>query len=162
MRRKIELIAIVLGVSLAVSSSVFTNAAKQQAARSGVQTAVAQLPRPKDYQWIKEVYNDIPNPIRNGQCYYSRAYVILGTALPVTLALDTYIGYLQSFGWILSKEEYTTPKVLYHGVNELAVVDSSDPGPDVAGKIDYAQLQRQYPTVLYVRIDYALPSRNEC
>ena len=96
------------------------------------------------------------------ECFYARDYLILGSTLPASDALDAYARSLLSSGWITETRSYPTSRTLIYGENVRTVVEGGRPGVDVRNAIDYAELQRIYESIIFVRIDYAIPRRDGC
>jgi len=95
-------------------------------------------------------------------CYYARAFVIVGTLLPETQALDTYTEKTQSLGWTPEGRQYEISRILIRGVNDRIVIGSGEPGVDIKDALDYDKLRETYRSIIFVRLDYMLPSRDEC
>jgi hypothetical protein len=135
---------------------------EQRKARAGLDASVAQLPELREFDTVEVVHREFSHSGPRTTCYYARAYAIIGTSLPAEQALDVYVEELQSLGWEFDGRQYKTERGLKRGVYELVVVRSGEPGVDVKDAVDYAQLRAVYPTIIFVRLDFMLPSRDKC
>ncbi len=150
-------------LAIAAVSFVFScTASKLDNVRAGVEASVAQLPRLKEFDTIKVVYQNFSFSAGGLTCYYGRAYVILGSSLSEKEALDAYFEALQLSGWVPRDAQYNTSRVLTRGAYELVEIRSGPPGVDIAKAVDYAQLRSVYESIIFVRVDLMLPSREEC
>ncbi|MGB8646732.1 MAG: hypothetical protein WCF84_15940 [Anaerolineae bacterium] len=135
---------------------------KQKEARLGLDQAVAQLPQVKELAIVKVVYYDVfdneHGTNSNDTCYYARAYFVIGTQLSVTEALDTYARQLELLGWVPRNDQYPTSRVLYHGPNELLVIESGAPGAELENAVDYNELRKIYRNIVFLNLTYALQS----
>lgn len=158
MIRLSRFLSIVVFLCLITSCAV----AEQRRARAGLDASVAQLPELREFDTVEVVYREssLSGPMTT--CYYATAHVIIGTSLPAEKALDVYVEELQSLGWEFDGKQYNTARALRRGVYELVVVRSGEPGIDVEDAVDYAQLRNIYPAIIFVTLDFMLPSRNKC
>lgn len=137
---------------------------KQNEAKSGLDALLTQLPKVDNFETIKVEYFEFSDSAYGKTCYYARAYVFLGTSLPLPKALDTYEERLESLGWMLDSrpyEQYETARVLFHGDHDLLVVESGRPG-SVMDAEELAALRVRYPSVIFVSLDYMMPQRDGC
>jgi hypothetical protein len=135
---------------------------QRREARAGLDAAVAQLPEPAGFDVIKVVYREFRSTEYERKCFYATAYVIIGSSLPELEALDVYAEDLQPLGWAPRDEQYNTTRVLRRGTYERIVIELGEPGVDIRDAVDYVQLRATSPTVIFVRLDFMLPSRDEC
>lgn len=135
---------------------------KQREARIGLDALVTQLPELRDFEKVKVVYREFSNTEYGVTCYYARAFIITGTRLSESESLDVYTAKLESLGWMPREKQYETSRVLYYEMNDRIVVRSGEPGVDIKDALDYAQLRKDYQSVIFIRIDYMVPNREEC
>lgn len=159
-----SLIGVVLIVCFVTSCHPPVNDQKRQEARAGLDTVLAQLPELKEITRVKTlVYESYDNEHGEDVCYYAKGYVILGTSLPATEALDAYAQALRSTGWVNeTSDEYKTSRMLILGDQERIVVSSGDPGLEIRNAVNYEQLRQLYTSVIVIRVDYTLPKRDNC
>jgi hypothetical protein len=137
---------------------------KSREARNGLDPVVSQVRQFQDFDVVTVKYYDVYDD-EHGQgavCYYARAYLLIGTSLSLPEALDVYAQHLQSLGWTLEGRQYETAKGLVRGVNERAVVESGEPGPELQNAADLDQLRKTYRNLIFLNIDYVLPAVTGC
>ena len=162
MKRPLWVLGIpLLLLTLVTCAQQISHLLKQQEARAGLDTLITQLPELADFDAVKIVRFEFSDTAYGKTCYYARSYVILGSSLSEAEALTIYARRLQTLGWVPRDEPYDT-SVLYGGLSALAIVTSGEPGADIKDALDYNQLRRIYRSVIFVRLDYMLPSRKEC
>ena len=137
---------------------------RQREARAGLDVVIAELPKPAGFDMIKIVYQEFYDDEHGSGpvCYYARAYIITGSSMSESDALATYAQSLQLQGWALEGEQYKTERGLIRGANERVVAHSGDPGVDIEDALDYAKLKEVYRSLIFVRVDYMIPSRDQC
>lgn len=151
-----------LSIAVLLCLLVSCTAEEQRKARAGLDASVAQLPELGDFDTIEVIYYETSLSGPRTTCYYATAYLIIGTSLPEEKALDVYVEELKSLSWTPREKQYDTTRILMHGTYELVVIRSGEPGVDVKDAVDYAQLRAKYPTIIFVRLDFMLPSRDKC
>jgi hypothetical protein len=149
-------------IAILLCSTVSCARSQRREARAGLDAAVTQLPKPAGFDTIKVVYREFRSTEYERKCFYARAYVIVGSSFSEVEALDVYVKELQSLGWKLEGRQYDIERGMKRGVHERIVVRSGKPGVDIKDAVDYAQLRNTYPTIIFVRVDFMLPSRDEC
>ena len=135
---------------------------EQREANNGLDASVAQLPELRDFDVVKVVYQESSQSAYETICYYATAHVIIGSPLAESEAMDIYVEKLQSLGWGSGERQYETTRALTHGMHERIVVRTGEPGVDVKDAVDYVQLGKTYPTIIFVRLVFIMPSRDEC
>jgi hypothetical protein len=95
-------------------------------------------------------------------CFYGRAYIVAGSQLTASDALDQYVEALQIQDWRLKEKTYQDSKTLLLGSNSLIVVYYGEPWPVFKKDIDLERLYQIYQSILFIRVDYMLPTRDEC
>lgn len=137
--------------------------AQQRKARQGLESLVAQdLPNLDQFELVKTVSLDFSMTAYGMTCYYARDYLIMGTSLPESEALEHYVEGLLPLSWTKEGEQYLTSKILIHGQNARIVVSHGEPGVDVDDAVDFERLSDIYQSILFVRVDYMLPARDGC
>ena len=149
-------------IAILLCSTVSCARSQRREARAGLDAAVTQLPKPAGFDTIKVVYREFRSTEYERKCFYARAYVIIGSSLPEVEALDVYVEKLEALGWVPREKQYKTTRVLRRGTHERIVIELGQPGVDIKDAVDYAQLRNTYPTIIFVRVDFMLPSRDEC
>lgn len=130
-------------------------------ARNGLEAVKAKLTTPGSFELITTVSTDFPG-VNLGTCYYARDYLIMGTTLTETQALDMYENHLRSVGWLPGERQYLNTRVFYSGDNVFLVVTTIGPGDDTRDAVDYERLKQEYESVVFVRLEFQLPSTSEC
>lgn len=162
------LAAVAFAPCLLLLTGCFQNGAQHQLklreARQGLDPAVAQVRQFPDFDVITvkyyENYDDEHGP--GPTCYYSRAYLLVGTSLPLPDALDQYARQFQSLEWRFQGRQYQDSRKLVRGASERAVFDTNGPGPELKDAADYGELRRTYRSLIYVNIDHILPAVASC
>jgi hypothetical protein len=126
-------------------------------ARTVVDRAVAELPKLKDFEIVKELNYDVFDLEHGpGSCYLARAYFVVGTQLPLPVALEVNAKQLETLGWVPSGTKYTTSIYMERGSKEGEQVFSGNPGDELAAAVDYVQIRKVYPNIMFLRLDYGL------
>jgi len=138
---------------------------QQLKARSGLDLAVAQIPEMEGFTNLKVVYQEFYDSEHgNGKvCYYARAFFVIGSSFSKTEAPLAYAQRFQSLGlgWI-AREDPFEPTVMFRGDNEVAIVTSNKPDYVVHDAVDYTRMEKIYVSIIFLRLEYQLPSRAEC
>lgn len=165
MRHPLRFVGTVLLLFVVTSCSLITIPAGERAAREGVEATVAQLPRPKEFDWLQVLYYQDHMTVQGETCYYGTAYVFLGTSLPTSIAFGAYIEQLRLLGWTPKSKYNEDLAIWYHGTNDRLVFVSG-PAEELSLKLmegsGYTQFKKIYPTVIVLRVTYMLPAREEC
>jgi len=131
-------------------------------ARIGLDTALSQMPNLPEFVTVDTIAFQFSRTEHEQTCYYARGYLVLGASLQAAQALDLYVESLRLSGWDLDTRQYETSRLLSRGNNEWMEVRFGEPGVDIEAQIDYEQIQRTYNSVIFVRLDYVLPSVGNC
>jgi len=70
--------------------------------------------------------------------------------------------YLQLLGWTPRAKQYPTSRVMYLGENTLLAATTNEPEAELRDSVEYAQMREDYQTVILLRLEFMLPSRDEC
>lgn len=167
--RKLRMIFIGLALLLCLAPILFLliggfNALERyrlSQARSGLEATKAELTVPTDFELITTVSTDFSG-VDLGTCYYGRDYLIMGTPLPEIQALDKFENHLRSSEWLPGDRQYSDTRTFYYGENALLVATTIGPGDDTRGAVDYERLRQEYESILFVRVEFQLPSRSRC
>jgi hypothetical protein len=163
MKRLFVLLGIVVLLGLiAIGIQQIEHFQKQREARDGLDASIAQLPTLAGFTTIKVVPLEFSHTAYGKTCYYARGYVIAGSSFSETEALDTYTEKIRSLGWMPEGMQAETSRVLMHAANERMEIYSGKPGVDIDGAMDYDQLRQTYRSLIFVSLDYMIPSRDEC
>jgi hypothetical protein len=141
-----------------------------------VDKAIAELPQTQSVELIKTIesqwvsgYHEFFGWIKEAEnpCYYARTYVIFGTQLPIEAVIAMYTEPLQKLGWLVDDEppqllQYKSSRLFTRNEHERLEVTILAEGTDIASSIGYEHLKEQYVTIFNIRIDYMLPSRDQC
>lgn len=130
-------------------------------ARTGLNSLVGQLPDLAGFETTKVEYFDLADSAHGKTCYYARAFVIIGSSLPMEDALDTYVEKIQSLGWAFDGRQYTTARTLVRGKHDLLVVESGKVG-SVLNAEEFTILHNRYRSIILIRLEYILPQRDGC
>ena len=154
---------LVLCFLLLASCGILDKKAQQRKTREGLESISSQeLPELDGFDLVKVVSLDLSSSDYGKTCSYARDYLIIGTSLPESDALERYVEALLRLGWTREGDQYPTSNNLIHGKNARIVVRYGDPGADVRDAADYDQLRDNYQSVIFVRVDYILPERDGC
>jgi hypothetical protein len=136
-------------------------------AKAHVDQAITELPpipqvdllKTLAYQWSKAGGGYV--------CFYARAYLVIGTQRPAVAVLDDYTAQLPQLDWVLETElqhrrVMLTARHFIRGRHERLVIEPLGIGTEAANSVDHEALKRTYETLQTIRVDYMLPSRNEC
>jgi hypothetical protein len=157
------LFAMLLILCCAGACTPLTSLEKQREARSGLDTIVSQISPIADFVTNKIVYREFYDDEHGGEhvCYYAKAFFVIGSLLPAENLPEVYAERLQALGLGWKMQDYDNT-ILYRGKNERAVVFSVQPDDAVKNAVDYAQLRKIYPSIIFLQLEYILPSRDEC
>jgi hypothetical protein len=131
-------------------------------AKDGMEQAVEQLPQLDSFETIKINQRVFSHTAYGLTCNYARASIAVGSSLPAPDALDQYVEALQAQGWTLTGTQYQQTKSLVVGSNSLVVIHFGYPAIELKDEIDLDELNQTYQSILYIRVDYMLPTRDEC
>lgn len=135
----------------------------QERARAGLDAALAELPQSSEFQIYRVVYSKVLDiEGRGSECYYGRGYAVIGSSLLEREAIISYFQMVQSSGWISEGEQYNVSKLLKRGLNERMELYVGDPDVDIKDAVKSVQLRNGHQSLVYVRVDYMLPSRDQC
>jgi hypothetical protein len=165
MKRWLLILVIPALLLLTVSCTQYADHLQQQsAAKAGLDKLIKNLPQFKGFEKVKTVSLEFSN-IEHGKgssCYYARGYIVVGSVLPETEALEAYTQNLRSLGWTPKGTQYKTSSVLVYEKNARVEIYSGEPGVDIQDAVDYTQLRQIYSSLIFIRLDYMLPSADEC
>jgi hypothetical protein len=165
MNRLLRLVPMLVLLLLMTSCAQYVDhLQKQSEAKAGLDNLIKSLPQFKGLDVVKTVSLEFSN-IEHGNgppCYYARGYIIVGSALPGTEALEAYAQSLRLLGWTPKGTLYETSNVLVYEKNARLEIYSGEPGVDIQDAADYARLKQMYTSVIFIRLDYMLPSADEC
>lgn len=133
-----------------------------QQARVSLDTALTQMPSIREFVTIDTMAFQYSRTEGDQTCYYARGYIMLGSSLQTEQALDLYVENLRLSGWELSPRQYDISRLLWRGSNERIEVWFGEPGVDIENHIDYEQAQQDHISVIFVRLDYVLPTVENC
>jgi hypothetical protein len=94
--------------------------------------------------------------------YYARDNVIISTSFPESEAIVVYSESLQALGWRQTEQLSRTIILDHYEENTYAAVTYGEPGPFLRNSVDYTELTKAFPEVIFVRIDYMVPNRESC
>lgn len=155
-----------LGVIFAIAILLFITSSchlqQRREARAGLDAAVAQLPKLEGFDTVKVVYQEFCFTDSGCTSCYARAYLIIGSSLPVEKALDVYVEALQLQGWSPRELQFDTERSLMRGMHELIIIWSGEPGADLDQVVDYARLRTVYKSLIFVSLDFRVPGWDEC
>lgn len=103
------------------------------AARAGLDSALAELPKPGEFEMIKVIRSEFDRTVsQTGEtCYLARGYVIYGSTLQDEQSLDALYRQVQILGWVPRKEQDKVSRVLGRGPAELMEIEIYGPGEDL-------------------------------
>lgn len=163
MKRLPRLFVILMLLPLVVScAQQLSNTSKQQEARAGLDALVAQLPELENFNVTENLYFETSFTAYKKTCYYATGYVIIGSSLLEVNALDVYTEKLELLGWTPREKQHEIERVFYAEANGRVVVSSGEPDESIKHAVNYQQLKENYRSVIFVRLVYMLPSRDEC
>ena len=155
------LLLCLIPIIIAIGFNAFEDYRLNQA-RRGLELIEAGLPLPTDFRLIKTVPYDNSISAYGETCYYATDHLIMGASLPEMQALDTYESSLRSDGWLAGEIQYPRSRAFYLGENAVAVITTIGPGDDTRDAVDYERLREQFESVVFVRLEFQLPSTSEC
>ncbi len=157
------LFAVLLLLCCTGACAPLTNLERQREARSGLDTIVIQIPPIADFTTNKIVYREFYDDEHGSEhvCYYARAFFVIGSSLPAENLPEIFSGRLQALGLGWKMRDYDNT-ILYRGKNERAVVFSVEPDDAIKDAVDYVQLRKVYSSIIFLQLEYILPSRDEC
>lgn len=158
----IVLVIVVLVGLVAVGTQQSERFQNQREAREGLDASITQLPTLEGFTTIKVVPLEFSHTAYEKTCYYARGYVIVGSSFSETKALEIYTDAIHSLGWTSEGMQSETSKVLMHAANERMEIYSGKPGVDIEGAMNYEQIRQVHQSVIFVRLDYMVPSRSDC
>jgi hypothetical protein len=147
---------------LCVTSSCTPSQQRLQQARSGLDTAIAQLPSSAEFTVVAIIPEEFSSTDYGKTCYYAQANIAVGTALPGTDALATYVNELTLQGWVVERDNLDRSRVLVRGEHERIAVSLDGPGWIIERDEDYQHARDTFPIFLYISVTYILPSRENC
>jgi hypothetical protein len=136
-------------------------------AKARVDQAIAELPPIPQVDPIKTLAYQWSEAGGGYVCFYGRAYLIIGTQRPAVDVLNDYTEKLSQLDWVLETElqhrqVMLTARHFIRGHHERLVIEPLGEGTEVANSVDHEALKRTYAILHTIRIDYMLPSRDEC
>ncbi len=135
----------------------------QREARQSLEQVVAnELPTLDGFDTIEVASFDSSDTVYGGTCYYAGDFLILGGSLAEAKALDRYAAKLESSGWIPRERQYPTSKVFMYRDHVQMNVRTGDLDPGLRDYVDYVQLRKTYPSIIFLRISFMLPNREDC
>ena len=135
----------------------------QREARQGLDRIVAnELPTLNGFDTIEVASFDSSDTVYGETCYYAGDFLILGGSLAEAEALDRYAAKLESSGWIPRTRQYPTSKVFMYRDHVQMNVRTGDLDPGLRDYVDYKQLGKTYSSILFIRISFMLPTREDC
>lgn len=135
---------------------------KKSQVYSGVEELVNQLPTLETIDTLDVTYQEFSQSEYGLTCYYSRAYVTLGTQQPSSEVLEAYLEKLYVQGWHPEGNQYANTKTLIRYDNDRLVISLTKPAIVLQNQTNYAKLKQSYKAIIFIRIDYMVPSRQEC
>jgi hypothetical protein len=152
-----------LGSVLALGAMKIYSDSQQRKARNGLDLVVANdLPDREEFEVVEIVSFDFSDTDFSVGCYYARDNLIISTSFPESEAIDVYSESLQALGWRLTEQLSRTMILDHYEENTYAVVTYGEPGPFLRNSVDYTELTKAFPEVIFVRIDYMVPNRESC
>lgn len=144
--------------------NVLNERAQQREARAGLEIIVGtMLPESDQFDLVETVsFDDSGSESGMVTCYYAVDYLIIGAPVPETEALNSYAADLHLLGWEPRSRQYPTSRVFRYGDNARAVATIGNPGASIRDAVDYAQVRTLYQSIIFVRLDFILPSREAC
>jgi hypothetical protein len=130
----------------------------REAVQQGLEVTVAQLPSSKDF----EIVANGSGTSYDRECYYAQAGIAIGTSLPEEDALEQYVDELEQQGWIVTRDDLEYTRVLTRGDYERLSVTFKGPGFVMEMNEDYQRARENYPTFLFIVVDYILPGWAGC
>jgi hypothetical protein len=98
-------------------------------------------------------------------CSFGRLWILFGTSLPAPEAFDRYVQELQSSGWRREGRDYEKSRGFgrdAHAYLNISYNDAPNEPWDWGKHPDYLTARNSYSSILFVSIDYVIPSRREC
>ncbi len=135
---------------------------KKSQVHTGLEKLVNQLPTLETIDTPEVTYQEFSKSEYGLTCYYGRAYVILGTQQPLSEVLEAYLEELYVQGWHPEGYQYANTKILIRDDNDRLVISLTEPTIAIQDQTNYAKLKRVYKGIIFIRIDYMLPGRQEC
>jgi hypothetical protein len=152
----------VLGV-IALGIPFLRDQLKLRRAQVGFNEAMAKLPDMNEFETVTIISGTSSMTAYGETCYYSGAYIVLGTSLPEEKALKTYVDALQSQGWKLKEgPQYDWEKCLIRGEHEEACISIGGAGWAIESNEEYQEAKDKYPTFIFVSLRFILPQREGC
>ncbi len=137
---------------------------KQQEARRGLDAALAQLPTLQRFTTAKILVYESHDAEHSSEyvCYYAKGYIVAGSSLPAEDAVSYYAQSVQPLGWSPNSDKLASERLLDRGLYERIVISPYEPEIEIQNAVGYAQLKKTYLSVIVIRVDYTLPSRDRC
>jgi hypothetical protein len=124
-------------------------------AEQGLQAAQRQVPDLNEFEAIAREQRTVQDA-DYAHCYYSTLNIAFGTTLPEAEALDRYTDALLSLGWKYDEEPEKISRLLKGGSGRYISVKNYS-GTVFLGNTEYAEAKDDYPTVIFVRLEYFPP-----
>ena len=157
LQRNMWIIILIFGCLLPGCSSP-----RQQAVRAEAQKVAEHLPQVEGFDVVTKLDTAFASDETGRSCYVGRAWVVFGTHMPVQQALNRYAGVLQAGGFQLETDQLDLSRGMTRGLHERIVIGAFGPVETFRNNPEYAAAEQKYQTVITVRIDYIVPSRDEC
>jgi hypothetical protein len=160
LRYPLQCIVLVALMGLLVScDDPVTQIIRKHQTKSGLDAALAQLPRSKEFEVIKSVtFEYVDSDLGFSPDHYlARGYTVLGSSFPEQEAVNAYFQMVQVNGWIPRSDQYEDSKVLRRGSNELMEITFDLPGDAIMNVSEYTKAQGRYSSVIFIRVDISAP-----
>ncbi len=159
-----QLLCLFASLCLLVSCYPPIDLDKQQEARRGLDAALAQLPTLQRFTTIKILVYESYDAEHSSEyvCYYAKGYIVAGSSIPAADAVSYYAQSVQSLGWLPDSDQHTSERLLDRGMYERMVISPYEPEIEIQNAVGYTQLKETYTSVIVIRVDYTVPSRERC
>lgn len=158
----LSLIAISLLSLLLLGIQKINSQWKKSQVHTGLEKLVNRLPTLETIDTVEVTYQKFSQSENGFTCYYGRAYVILGTQQPLSEVLDAYLKELYAQGWYPEGYQYANTKTLIRYDNDRLVISLTEPAIVMQNQTNYVKLKQSYKELIFIRIDYMVPSRQKC
>jgi len=158
----LSLIAVSLLLLLLFGVQQINSQWQKSQVHTGSEKLVNQLPTLETIDTVEVTYQEFSHSENGITCYYGRAYVILGTQQPLPDVLEAYLEELYAQDWRPEGNQYANTKTLIHYDNDRLVISLTEPEIVTQNQTNYAKLKQSYKEIIFIRIDYMVPSRQEC
>jgi hypothetical protein len=133
-----------------------------QEARKGLEATLADLPQTGFTVISVIVFEPNGDTLSvDSMCYYDQAIVAVGSSLPEDDALASYVRELEAKGWLIQRSSGGY-RELVRGEHESMGIHIGVPSRMLESDPDFRRRRGDFRSLVYLIIDYYLPSRAEC